>query len=345
MPGLSKEKRIEAFCRLGDIISDSCLENNKIGQSTGLRDIIDTQHLTNKWFTPESIRQSLLSIASWLNTSALTEWLAPYSVPEFNTKNKNIAIVMAGNIPLVGFHDFLCVLITGNSLSAKVSSKDNLLIKEIVNILIELEPGFDSYINLSDSLPACIDAVIATGSDNSARYFEYNYGSLPHIFRKNRNSVAIINNSTSDKELLALGGDIFDYYGLGCRNVSKIFIPKGFDTYRLESAWQSFKKILQTEPYLNNYKYNKALLNTENKQFLDLGNVLLVESSNINSAVSVLNFSYYNDKKEISSFLELYSNQLQIVIGENYYPYGSSQSPALSDYADNIDTLEFLAGL
>jgi len=209
MPGISIEKRVNAFCRLGDIITDSCSSDRKADSTSKLPDLINTIQRSNKWFSPESVRKSLLSIASWLNARELSEWLSPYSLPDSKSQSKKIGIVMAGNIPLVGFHDFLCVLITGNYLKAKVSSKDNILIKEIARILVNIEPEFEAYINLYDNLPPDIDAVIATGSDNSARYFEYNFGRLNHIFRKNRNSVAIVSNSTSDKDLQSFGIEFY----------------------------------------------------------------------------------------------------------------------------------------
>lgn len=343
MSVLSISDRISAFSNLGDIILKACLPDNN--NKSILTNLIGTLHLHNPWFSPEFVRKSLLSIADSLSANKLNAWLNQYSLPEYNSKPLNVGVIMAGNIPLVGFHDFLSVLITGNTLKAKLSSKDSHLLIEICRLLIEIEPALEKHIQLSDKTIDNLDAIIATGNDNSYRYFEYNYSELPHIFRKNRNSIAIIDKDTSDNDLSLLGDDIFDYYGLGCRSVSKLFLHKDFELERLKKLWRDKDLLLNNQPYSNNYRHQRALMATEGKAFFDTGNILLVEDKQINSPLSVLNYSYYNNISELTAYLELYSDKIQIIVGKNHYPFGSSQSPSLSDYADNRDTIKFLSGI
>lgn len=342
MPDFSIKDRISAFVALGEYIDQLLTEASLKGT---FQEIQKQTEKNNAWFTESSIKRSLSETSNLLKSDKLYDWLSAYSISEQQTSPLTIGVVMAGNIPLVGFHDFLSVLISENKLAARVSSKDNILIKHLSEALKNIEPRFLDQISFHDNLPPNIEAVIATGSNNSARYFEHYYGELPHIFRKNRNSVAILESEISDDEIVKLGTDVFYYFGLGCRNVSKLYIPPNFDLLRLNQQWTVFNDVLETNPYKANYRYQRALMRTDNIKHLDLGNILLVEDSAFSSPVSVLNFEYYNSLEEVNSMLKLNLDNIQVIMGSGHYDFGSSQSPALNDYADDVDTLAFLLSL
>ena len=256
---------------------------------------------------------------------------------------------MAGNIPLVGFHDFLTVLITGNVLVAKTSKEDNLLIKKIAEILIAIEPEFKSKIVFTDKLEN-FDAVIATGSNNTARYFEYYFGKYPNIIRKNRNSVAVLTGNETAADMVNLGKDIFQYFGLGCRNVSKLYVPKNYSfNLFFESIVNDYKHVVENNKYANNYDYNKAVYLLGNNQLLDNNFVLLKESESLSSPVAVIHYEYYNTLQEVTTLLENKKEEIQCVLTEanlpNTFKLGQAQQPTLWDYADGVDTVEFLLGL
>lgn len=342
---LKLTERIEAFSRLGSIMKEACTANPADSHAIELRELAENQYHHNKWFTSDYVRESILSLSKSLNKQTLREWIRPYSLPVINTNSKRIAVVMAGNIPLVGFHDLLSVLISGNIIIAKPSSKDRDLTEYICSILVDIEPLFKDYIILSDKETDNADAVIATGSNNTSRYFEYNFGHLPHIFRKNRNSVAIIHPAVSDSDLRNLGKDIFYYYGLGCRNVSRLYLPVNFDFSRFASAWKEYAAHLEVMPYRNNYNYNRALLSVEEVDYTDLGFLLLKQEHAYSSPVSVLYYSFYNNPGEVSSELAINRDMIQAIVGKDHVPFGQAQYPALNDYADGIDTLDFLRSL
>jgi hypothetical protein len=249
---------------------------------------------------------------------------------------------MAGNIPLVGFHDFLSVLISGNNILAKTSSKDAELIVYLGEILCSLNPAFRQRIKFTEGILSDFDAVIATGNDNSSRYFEYYFGKYPHIIRKNRNSVAIIDGNETDQELENLGTDIFSYFGLGCRNVSKIYLPGGYDFHTMIRNWNRFSDIINHSKYANNYEYNMAVYLVNKEKFLDTGYMLLKESTELSSPVSVLYYEFYNSEEILSGEIDKLKEKIQCVTGNNYIPFGKVQFPKLWYYSDNIDTLDFL---
>jgi hypothetical protein len=242
----------------------------------------------------------------------------------------------------VGFHDFLTVLISGSRLIAKTSSKDPGLIAFIADLLKEINPGFTNKILITDGLMKGFDSVIATGSNNSSRYFEYYFGRYPHIIRKNRNSVAVIEGSETDTELKNLGTDVFSYFGLGCRNVSKIFIPEGYNLSGLIENWQEFEYLINHNKYSNNYDFNKAVYLVNKESFMDTGYLLLKESGEIPSPVAVLYYEYYKSLSGVFSKIEAMSEKIQCVVSRDITPFGTAQSPHLWDYADGIDTIEFL---
>jgi hypothetical protein len=335
------KERIESFSELGEILRDS-LEGDGNKYSSGLDELINNQHINNEWFTFQNVRNALKAIADELTVENLTKWTDAY--PELNERRKplKVGVIMAGNIPLVGFHDFLSVLISGNSILAKTSSKDAELIVRISEILCSIDPSYGERIQFTEAALKDFDAVIATGSDNSSRYFEYYFGRYPHIIRKNRNSVAIIEGDETDDEIKNLGTDVFSFFGLGCRNVSKMYIPRGFDISSLEENWHCFSEIVRHTKYANNYDFNKAVYLVNKEKFFDSGYLLLKEDDRLSSPVSVLHYEYYDTQTAVKQELEHLKEKIQCVVGKHYTPFGKAQSPQLWDYADGIDTIEFL---
>ena len=336
------DERIDAFARLGEVLRTS-LSGNGTPEAAGLNEIIDRQHLSNPWFTPENVRTAIASIAAELTSGSLTEWTSHY--PDLQSENSpfTAGVIMAGNIPLVGFHDFLSVLISGNRLTAKTSSKDSELIVKIAEILCAIEPRFSGMIVFTEGFLKNFDVVIATGSNNSSRYFEYYFGRYPHIIRKNRNSIAIIDGNETEAELTGLGSDIFLYFGLGCRNVSKIYIPEGFDIRSLIPFWQSFSAIVNHNKYANNYDFSKAVYLVNREKFLDTGYLLLKEEKGLSSPVAVIYYDYYKSLPALHAETEELKDKIQCIVGHHHLPFGKAQLPHLWDYADGIDTLEFLS--
>jgi len=342
---MNLKQRIITFAKLGEILSDAAAKNPGLTDSIRLRTIMENQYQLNRWFTLENVIKSVKALGSMLRMDKIEKWLTGYSIVNKHGSNKNIGVIMAGNIPLVGFHDFLCVLITGNRFLGKTSSKDNQLIKEVARILTGIDPRFKELIDLSGTNFNYADAIIATGSDNTSRYFEYHYGKKPHIIRKNRNSIAIIDNDTTIEEVRNLGADIFSYFGLGCRNISKIYLPAGFNLSTLSNAWQDYSSIISHPPYNNNYKYNKALYKLNKTRINDQGYFILKEDHEFSSPLSVLFFEYYSDRLKLENSINYISEKIQCILGKNHLPFGSSQYPELWDYADNKDTINFLLSI
>lgn len=282
------------------------------------------------------------AIAGELTQENLRKWCSSYPALEAEYQPLNAGVIMAGNIPLVGFHDMLCVLISGNRLIAKASSKDSDLVVLISDILEKINPEFSELITITEGTITDFDVIIATGSDNSSRYFEYYFGRYPNIIRKNRNSIAVLDGNETKEELEKLGTDIFSYFGLGCRNVSKVYIPKGYDIKQLAGCWDKFSGIISHNKYANNYDYHKAVFLVNREHYLDTGFLLLREHSGISSPVAVLYYEYYKNQEAFKSVAERNSNKIQCITGRNHVPFGKAQMPALWDYADGIDTIEFL---
>lgn len=333
------ERRIEAFARLGKFIAT--IEEE---EKNHLRDKAKSH---NGWFTQESVDFALEGILRYLDEEKIRKWLSAYPVPPENWTPRKVGAVMAGNIPLAGFHDALCILITGNILQAKLSSQDPFLPKYLFEQLLEIEPGFLSKIEITEKL-AGFDAVIATGSDNSSRYFDYYFGKYPGIIRKNRTACAVISNNDGPEDFKNLGADVFRYFGLGCRNVSKLFVPAAFDFHSLIDAWKHFDHVMDNHKYANNYHYNRSIALVNQTPHLDSGFVLLLESEELVSPVSTIHYEYYDDPAAIR--MDTIRNKLQCVVSrdgwfENSLPFGSAQLPELWHYADNIDTLDFLLKL
>lgn len=310
-------------------------------------DLILLSQSHNNWFTPENVFFSIQSWAKALTDENLSTWLRNYTFE--NKTPKKIGLVLAGNIPLVGFHDFLCVLITGNHALIKTSSNDQHLIKFLAKYLIALDNRLEDRITFVEGKLEGFDAVIATGSNNTARYFEYYFGSKPNIIRKNRNSVAVLTGNESQEELEALGDDIFRYFGLGCRNVSKLFVPKNYNFEAFFKGMFIHKDIIEYEKYANNYDYNKAVYLMSLFQILDNGFMTIKEDTSYASPISSVFYEYYDSIEDVKSKLEADKELIQCVVSngviENSFPFGQAQHPQLWDYADNIDTLLFLNNL
>jgi hypothetical protein len=334
-------ERIESFSTLGKILRDG-LKDMPSTYTSQMERLIETQHLKNPWFTPENVRMALSAIANELRSENLIKWTASYPALNNAYKPIRVGVIMAGNIPLVGFHDFLSVLITGNNIIAKTSSKDTDLIIFIRDILIEINPGFTKKIEITDGTISDFDAVIATGSDNTSRYFENYFGKYPNIIRKNRNSIAIIEGDETDQELEDLGTDIFSYFGLGCRNVSKIYVPSGYEFHRMIQSWNKYSGLINHSKYANNYDFSKAVFLVNKENFTDTGFLLIKENSGLSSPVAVIYFEYYNLSEINSLITEELKEKIQCIAGRNFIPFGKAQSPALWDYSDGADTLEFL---
>ena len=334
---MTTEERLAALTKLGNYI-------DAIDKAE-----LDNLHLKirneNPWFTPGSVNLALEGIRRYLDPVKLSKWISSYTINPAPVRK--IAVVMAGNIPLAGAHDMLTVLVTGHVLMAKLSSKDTVLPTFLINKLVEIEPRFDPMISLPPRLKD-FDAVIATGSDNSARYFNYYFGKYPHIIRKNRTSCAVLSGNESNEELMLLGRDVFTYFGLGCRNVSKIFIPDNFDVIRLINAWDIYVDIIHHHKYHNNYDYQKSILLVNKIPFYDSGFVILHENEKLVSPISVVYLERYKSADDVSQRLELLSDKIQCVVGntsEAQVPFGQAQSPELWDYADRVDTMRFIETL
>ncbi len=336
----AREKRIRAFSELGEAMRHGAEGSDK-GIASLFSDLIYKSHNPNPWFTQENIKLALESIGMVLNEESINHWLSHYKIPE-DTKPYDIAIIMAGNIPLVGFHDLLSVLITGHRAVVKLSSKDEVLMKAVIMALIKIEPQFSNMIRITSGPLDRFDGVIATGSDNTSRYFEYYFRRYPSIIRHNRNSIAFIEGNESIDELTMLAGDVFSYFGLGCRNVSKIYIPDGYDLNHMVSHWGAYEKLRSHHKYAANYDHNKAVMIVNREPFTDTGFVLLKEDNSLTPPMAVLNYEYYDSSDAIkTSFLNI-TERIQCITGHGYAPLGSSQSPSLWDYADNVDTIDFL---
>jgi hypothetical protein len=298
----------------------------------------------NGWYTPEQVYFSIQSWAKALTEENLDKWLSEYEIDSISSKK--VALILAGNIPLVGFHDFLSVLITGNSVLVKTSSNDQHLLPFLAKYIIAVAPEFAEKITFVEGKLENFDSVIATGSNNTARYFEYYFKNKPSIIRKSRNSVAVLNGSETKEQLSALGEDIFRYFGLGCRNVSKLFVPKGytFDTF-FEAIFE-YQEVIHYEKYANNYDYNKAVFLMSNYKLLDNGFLTLKEDKSHASPISSVFYEFYDHIDDLQIRLSSESEQLQCVVSaqliENSIPFGQTQQPNLWDYADNVDTISFL---
>jgi len=342
--------RIVAFAKLGQQIEQL---NNGTAESllqNDFNDLLIKVEQFNPWFTQKYLHLAFENIIKMLDNSALESWVNNYSEYKFEDSNIRVGVIMAGNIPLVGFHDFLSVLISGKSFLGKLSSNDQFLLPYISKMLINIENKFDSKIKFAEHLMKDFDAVIATGSNNSSRYFDYYFGKYPHIIRSNRNAVAILTGKETDEQLEALGKDIFYYFGLGCRSVSKLMLPKDYSIPHLLDNLEKYNYVREHTKYLNNYEYNKSLLLINKEHHFDNGFLILRENGALASPISIINYEYYSDlDAEIRRF-SMKNDDIQCVLSEvkeinNVVSLGESQSPTLMEYADNVDVISFINGL
>ena len=347
------EERINAFTSLGrflsqfsrkEISTNDTIPHNELFFD-GFVHQIKVAGENNGWFTKENI---LFAIEGWtklLNQESLKLWLTKYDFAKATTQ-KNVAIIMAGNIPLVGFHDFLSVLISGHNVIVKQSSNDKHLLPFLSKYLEYVAPDFKGRINFTQERLEDFDAVIATGSDNTSRYFEYYFGKKPNIIRKNRNSIAVITGSETQEQLEDLSSDIFRYFGLGCRNVSKVYVPKDYKFDNLFNAVYKWKDIINHSKYANNYDYNKAVYLMSLFDILENGFLMLKEDGNFGSPISTLFYEKYDSLDGLRKILAEKSEHIQCIVSDNFIEneikYGHTQKPMLNDYADGIDTIAFL---
>ena len=339
------ENRIQAFVKLGDIIRKGLQE-----QQSDFEDIIVKAKVHNPWFAPRFTRIALQSIADLLTEENLNVWVSAYPKTYFKESTLRMGVIMAGNIPLVGFHDFLSVLISGKTFKGKLSSQDEYLLPFITDKLVKIEPAFKDKIIFIPHLLKDFDAVIATGSNNSARYFDYYFGKYPHIIRRNRNSVAVLTGDETNEQLEKLADDIFIYFGLGCRSISKIFVPKAYDVTKILDAFEHYVFLHEHTKYFNNYEYNKSIYLINGIPHLDNGFCLLTENTAYSSPVSVLYYEEYEDINSLERRLLTENKQIQCIVGGEklnilHEKIGNSQYPNLDEYADNVDVIKFIGDL
>ena len=372
------QQTIDAFSELGNEMRQAAgLLNQKLTgsedlhadpeQNPGVQSLmhaVEQSQAHNPWFTIRETSRALGALAHMLQKDKLEAWISGYGKQlRASRPSKTVAVIMAGNIPLVGFHDFMCVLMAGHRFLGKLSSQDPVLPVTIARMLIRHAPGLEQSIRFTSAQtdPGETDAVIATGSDNTARYFEYRFGDKPHIIRKNRNSAAVLSGRESEAELAELGKDVFSYFGLGCRNVSHILIPEDFDLTRLSEAWAPYRNITGHMKYEHNLRYHRTLFALKDQPYTDAGCCLFKESPQTASPVSVIHYARYRNLPEALAFLREKKEHLQCVVAagaenafsgkesalpgiETVLP-GQSQNPGPGDYADGTDTMEFLLGL
>lgn len=329
------QERIILLGRLGQYMLEASAE---------WQEVKDRAYRENQWFIPEFVDRSVENIArQFLNPSFLQNWAAAYQVPDRQVHPKNVGVVMAGNIPLVGFHDFLCVFVSGHMATLKTSSKDEVLIKHLVKKLYEWDPAVQDAFSFAERLTGC-DAYIATGSNNSGRYFDYYFGKYPHIIRRNRTSVAILDGTETPEELASLADDIQLYFGLGCRNITQLYVPEGYDFIPLLDALRKYEHFMDFHKYKHNFDYHLALLIMGNKYYMNNDTVVMTENTSPFSPVSQLHYQYYQNPAELTGLLQG-NPDIQCVVGHGQIPFGQAQRPALTDYADGVDTMAFLVGL
>ncbi|QTY28127.1 acyl-CoA reductase [Flavobacterium sp. CS20] len=346
---LTFEQRKATFVDLGqhirDLTNQQSLTLSK--KHPKFEEVLQIAKAENRWFTEENICFALQQWGKSLQKNNLDEWLNPYNL-EKDISPQNIGVVMAGNIPLVGFHDFLSTLISGHNIIAKLSSNDKQLLPYFAEQLVDIQPEFKSYIKFEENQLKNYDAVIATGSNNTARYFEYYFRNKPHIIRKNRNGVAVLTNQENIEDFQKLGEDMFRFFGLGCRNVSKLFIPQNFNFNHFFKGISKFKPYIYHNKYANNYDYNKAVYLMSDTKFLDNDFLILKEDKSIASPIGVVHYEIYDSETSLQQTLNQHRDEIQCIVGQHsscQFDFGQAQQPNLADYADGIDTVQFLQNL
>lgn len=336
-------RRIQLISDIGEFLKnylDENYYNNNDDKLVEFKDVITKAQSKNPWFTDVNIKVNLTYWSKKLTKHNLNKWLSKYNLN--NTSRKNIAIIMAGNIPLVGFHDFICVFLSGHNSIIKLSKSDNC----IIPFLTDLMKLPSERIVYSDSFLKDYDGVIATGSDNTSRYFDYYFKNKRSIIRKNRNSIAILNGEESDDDLKSLSQDIFTYFGLGCRNVSKLYVPKNYNFDLFFNSIFCYKELINNHKYANNYDYNKAIYLMSEYKFLDNGFFIVKEGNEMHSPISTINFEYYDNVSILKEKINLEDDNIQCIVSNIEFKgkvnFGETQNPSLNQYADNIDVMRFL---
>ena len=339
---MNLNERIAALVKLGDWL-------NKPENNFELELLYEKAEGDNKWFSIQNSKFTLEHISNYfLRKDILEQWTNTYPTIENNPKAKNVGLILAGNIPAVGFHDILCSFITGNISIIKYSDKDKIILPFLIQKLVELEPAANNYFHKVERIEN-IDKLIATGSDNSSRYFDYYFSKFDHIIRSNRNSVAIIHGDETSADLSKLAEDIFRYYGLGCRSVSKIYVPKTFD---LEFFMQEMDKmsdeLLSNSKYKNNFDYNRSVYLLNGTKHWCNDSLIIIEDPSLLSRISVLHFEFYDNTEALINQILNIKDRIQCIVSNKYIselntiPLGESQNPEISEYADGVDTIEFL---
>jgi hypothetical protein len=327
---MTLQQRIDVLVKLRDYI----YENNEDWQLTKQQ-----ANRKNPWFIPEFIEMASDNIRDcFLQHDKLEKWVKTYGIPGENVKPVTVGIVMAGNIPMVGFHDMLSIFITGHKQVIKLSSKDDVLIRHLVSVMQSHNNEVNNYISFAENLKGC-NAYIATGSNNSGRYFDYYFGKYPHIIRRNRTSVAVIDGTETDEELDRLSDDIQTYFGLGCRNVTKLYVPEDYKFERLLNALNKYNYYEDFHKYKHNYDYQLALLMMGNKFYMTNGSILLSKNGSLFTAVSQVNFEYYNNREQLETLRN--NDDIQCIVGHHHIPFGHAQQPSLFDYPDGVDVVKF----
>ena len=329
------EQRIDLLISLGEYMQSA---------APGWEAARHKAHAANGWFTMEFIETAVSRIATgFLMRNALAAWARQYDVPDERASPKTIGVVMAGNIPLVGFHDLLSVFISGHRQLVKPSSRDEALIRHLVEQLVASNAEVAEWIGFAERLNGC-DAYIATGSNNSARYFDYYFGKYPHIIRRNRTSVAVLTGEETWEELEALADDVYQYFGLGCRNVTQLLVPENYDFLRLLEAFRKYNYLTDLAKYKHNYDYQLTLLILNKRYYMTNESIILTQSDSPFSPISVLHYTHYGPGSALSLLAEE-QRDIQCIVGREYTPFGQAQRPALEDYADGVDTMQFLRDL
>lgn len=339
---MTLSQRIDALVQLGTHLRE---------KDEYLEALMHRTEYNNSWFTIANQQQAIQAIAEhFLDKEKLENWLHPYHLPEEGPQPQTVGLVMAGNIPLVGFHDLLCVFAAGHKAQIKLSDKDPYLLPYLIKLLDQKAPGAANYFEITERLKG-FDAVIATGSNNSARYFEAYFGPYPHIIRRNRNAVAVLTGEETPEELQALGEDAFQFFGLGCRNVAKLYVPKGYVFEPLLEILHEFRHLVLTEKYKHNYDYNMAILMLNRIPYMINGAVILTENDSLQSHIAGLHYAFYDSKEVLLAELKARAEEIQCIVGNPdklgfpAIPFGQAQQPRLADYADGVDTMQFLLGI
>lgn len=332
---MNLQERIAVLLELGKYMA---------GEAEEWRKAKDKAFADNNWFITDFVNLAIQTIVkNYLQAPALQALAHQYGLPEKNEAPQKIGLVLAGNVPLVGFHDVLCVFLSGHFAFIKPSTKDEALISHLIKKVKEWHPQLDAYFSISTLIKGC-DAYIATGSNNSARYFDYYFSKYPNIIRKNRTSVAILTGSETGAELEKLADDVHLYFGLGCRNVTKLYVPEDYDFIPLLQSFRKYAYFSNHHKYKNNYDYQLAVQILNNRYYMTNETVLLIEESSPYSPISQVHYEYYRDKKELEKGV-VDNEAIQCIVGEGHVPFGEAQCPALDTFADGVDTMRFLKEL